>query len=100
MQKQILQIENIEATDLLNRLDRMENAIAAALANQPQTTQDTAPNYITRKEVARLFKISLVTVNDWTRKGILTAYKVANRVYYKPNEVESALVQKGGVYVQ
>lgn len=101
MQTKVVQIESIEAADLLNRLDKMESAISA-LSNQSQNTatNTTTSDYITRREIAKLFQISLVTVNDWTRKGILTAYKVAKRVYYKRSEVESALVQKGGNYVR
>lgn len=99
MTKTVLQIESIEATELFTRLDKMESAINA-LSNQPQSTvQETQTDYITRREVANLFKISLVTVNDWTNKGILTAYKIGNRVYYKRTEVNEALVKKGGKYV-
>lgn len=101
MSKTLLQIENIEADELFNRLDKLEGAIYA-LSNQPQSTASgpAQTGYITRREVASLFKISLVTVNDWTQKGILTAYKIGNRVFYKRPEVEASLVQKGGKYVR
>ena len=100
MTKTVIQIESIEANELLTRFDKLESAIKA-LSNQPKdTATKTEPDYITRREVAKLFKISLVTVNDWTRKGILIAYKIAKRVYYKRSEVESALVQKGSKYVR
>lgn len=99
MTKTVLQIESIEATDLIDRLDRMESAIAA-LSETPTTPEpsETTPGYITRREVANLFKITLVTVHDWTRKGLLQAYKIGNRVYYKRAEVEGALTKKGGLY--
>lgn len=99
MTKTILQIESLEATDLITRLDRMESAIAA-LSETPTTSAppEAAPDYITRREVANLFKITLVTVHDWTRKGLLQAYKIGNRVYYKRPEVEGALTKKGGLY--
>lgn len=99
MTKTVLQIESIEATDLITRLDRMESAIVAL--SETSTTSappEAAPGYITRREVATLFKISLVTVHDWTRKGLLQAYKIGNRVYYKRAEVEAALTKKGGLY--
>ncbi len=63
---------------------------------QPQlTAHDTRTDYITRKEVAERFKISLVTVHDWTKKKVLTAYKIGNKVFYKRCEVEQALIKKG-----
>jgi len=95
MTKQIVQIENIEAGELLTRLDKLEGAIYA-LSTQPQNAAKKASEYITRREVAQLFKISLVTVHDWTTKGLLIAYKIGNRIFYKQSEVEAALVQKGG----
>jgi len=95
VQKSILQIEGLEADTLLARLDSLESAIkqVAQVNNQPP---QPIKEYISRREVAKLFNISLVTVNDWTRKGLLSAYKIGKRVYYKPKEVETALVRKGG----
>lgn len=98
MTKTVLQIESIEANDLINRLDRMESAITALSGSPQQTAPEILSGYITRREVAKLFQISLVTVHDWTKKGILQAYKIANRVYYKQSEVESSLTKKGGLY--
>jgi len=95
MTKTVLQIESIEAGELLTSLDRIESAITALARNsQPPAGNASQSGYITRSEVAELFKITLTTVNDWTRKGILQAYKIGNRVYYKASEVEHALIKK------
>jgi excisionase family DNA binding protein len=96
MEKKVIQIENIEASELLSRFDKLEGIITS-LCTQPQPA---VTGNITRREVAQLFGISLVTVNDWTNKGILTAYKIGNKVFYKCVEVENALVRKRGRYVQ
>lgn len=48
-------------------------------------------SYVTRFEVASMLKISLPTLSEWTKLGWLTSYKMGNRVYYKLNEVESAI---------
>lgn len=100
MTTKIIQIENVEADEILSRLERMESAITALSGTPQQTATDTASDYITRRDVATLFRVTLTTVHDWTRKGILQAYKVGNRVFYKRSEVESALVKKGGLYGQ
>ena len=55
------------------------------------------PSLLTRREVVNMLKISLVTLHDWTNKGVLKAYKVGNRVYYKADEVRASLVQKWGL---
>lgn len=97
MEKQILQIESIGADEIFNRLERIENAI---LKNSTSSTvsPDTKTEFLTRKEVAIMLHISLVTINDWVQKGILKAYKMGNRVYFKASEVESSMIQKGSIY--
>jgi hypothetical protein len=40
-------------------------------------------NYLSRVEVTKLLKISLLTLNDWSKLGWLQSYKIGNRVLYK-----------------
>jgi excisionase family DNA binding protein len=47
--------------------------------------------FISRQEVADLLKISLPTLNEWTKLGWLQSYKLGNRVLYKLEEVEQAI---------
>ena len=49
--------------------------------------------YRTRKETAEMLNISLPTLNQYTKKRILTGYRVGARVLYKQSEIESALTQ-------
>jgi excisionase family DNA binding protein len=48
-------------------------------------------DYLTRSDVASLFKISLVTVYQWTQSGVLRAYRLGSRVYFKRSEIEASL---------
>ena len=50
------------------------------------------PDYLTRKEVAAILKVSLVTLSDWNKKGILKPYRLGNLIRYKSSELESALI--------
>jgi excisionase family DNA binding protein len=50
------------------------------------------PEYLTRKEVAAILKVSLVTLSDWNKKGILKPYRLGNLIRYKSSELESALI--------
>lgn len=47
--------------------------------------------YLTRKELAELFKVTLPTISDWSKKGILKPYRLGNLVRFKKSEVESTL---------
>ena len=47
--------------------------------------------WISRKDVAKMLGVSFTTLYNWNRKKILIAYSIGNRVYYKLDEVNSAL---------
>lgn len=48
--------------------------------------------YLTRKEVAKILKISLVTLSDWNKKGVLKPYRLGNLIRYKTTEIEESLI--------
>lgn len=98
MEAKILQIESIGAEELLTRLERIENAVLNGSQQLKVITPNPQTDLLTRREVAKMLHISLVTINDWVKKGVLKAYKAGNRVYFKSSEIESALIQKGGIY--
>lgn len=58
--------------------------------------QKATPNgkdLMTRKETAEFFAISLVTIHDWSKSGILKPYKVGNRTYFKRTEIMEVVNQ-------
>jgi excisionase family DNA binding protein len=50
------------------------------------------PEYLTRKEVAKILKVSLVTLSDWNKKGVLKPYRLGNLIRYKSEEIDQALI--------
>ncbi|GEO09490.1 helix-turn-helix domain-containing protein [Segetibacter aerophilus] len=50
-----------------------------------------APRFLTRKQAAAKLSISLPTLNEWTKTGKVIGYRVASRVRYKEDELESSL---------
>ncbi len=48
--------------------------------------------WMSRKEVGELLGISLVTIHNWSRDGILKAYKIGNRVRFKRSDIEETLL--------
>lgn len=61
-----------------------------SLSNSPNNQVD---EYVTRKEAAKLLKVSLITISDWNKKGILNPYRLGNLIRYKKSELEQALIQ-------
>lgn len=47
--------------------------------------------YLTVKEVMAKFSVSKQTVHNWTKRNIIKAEKIGNRVLYRKTELEKAL---------
>lgn len=62
-----------------------------------QLTQREKPqsktNYLDRKEVAELLKVSLPTLNEWSKLGIVQSYRIGKRILYKQDEIISSVQQ-------
>ncbi|WP_336517550.1 helix-turn-helix domain-containing protein [Pollutibacter soli] len=69
-------------------LSRIEEVIDARLKVLPSHAANS-PGYLSRTEVAEILKISLPTLAEWTKQGLLKSYKIGNRVLYKLDEVET-----------
>jgi excisionase family DNA binding protein len=52
---------------------------------------EPSAEYISRKESARILGITLPTLNDWSKRGIIPSYRIESRVRYKKAEVEDSL---------
>lgn len=84
-----LQIHNLSVTDLRNIIkESVKEEVRTLIPEPPQKIE-----YLTRQETANLLKISLVTLNDWTKKGVIKGYRFNSRVRYKRNEVEQTATE-------
>lgn len=52
---------------------------------------ETAPRFLSRQEVANLLKISLPTLNEYTRTGIIKGSRVGTRVLYDEASIKEAV---------
>jgi excisionase family DNA binding protein len=50
--------------------------------------------YLSRKEVSELLKVSVVTVHTWTKEGLIHSYRIGRRVMYKKDEIEESLIKR------
>ena len=49
--------------------------------------EDNGDHYLTRFEVAKIFKITLTTLNKWTKKGVIPSCKIGYRILYKSKDI-------------
>ncbi len=71
----------------------IEKAVSHAINSKSPDIGATknAEYYLSRKEVANLFRISLPTLLQYTKTGKLKGHRIGRRVLFKPKEVEAAL---------
>lgn len=48
---------------------------------------------VTRRQAAQYLGLSLVTLHDYTQRGIVTAYRIGSRVRYRRGELSNALLK-------
>jgi excisionase family DNA binding protein len=89
MNKQILQIENISAENFKKEIISDFTNALKGFANPSQSLDSNI--LLNRQETADLLGISLVSLWEWTRKDIIPAYRIGNKVRYKKNEVLDSL---------
>ncbi|MRM84855.1 helix-turn-helix domain-containing protein [Riemerella anatipestifer] len=87
---QVTQVQGVTANELIK-------AIATAVKKELQTPEPKpveSHDLMHKKEVAKMLRVSLMTINNWTKQGLLTSYRIGNRVMYKKDEVLQSLKAK------
>lgn len=79
--------------------EELKNALIDSVTNQlnefkkhleqPKKTNE----YLSRNDVSKMLGINLSSVHNWTKKGVLRAYQISGRVYYKRSEIEESIVE-------
>lgn len=91
MNKNVTQVHNTTKDELINEII---NGVKNKLQEIERNFQPKQPTvWITKKEVATILSISIVTVDDWSKKDILNPFRIGNRVRFKRNQVEAALTK-------
>lgn len=49
--------------------------------------------FLTRSETAKRLKVSYPTLKDWTDRGYLKSYSLGGKIYYRSEQVESAMTE-------
>ena len=87
MNNTILQLQQVNKEQLITEI---LEGVKDLLEKNRQQSLNEKKNW-TAQETAEYCKVTKVTIHDWTNKGILTKYKIGNRIFYKSNEVIQAI---------
>ncbi len=68
----------------------IEECITNALSKAPKPKQED-DTLLKRKDIAKLFSISMVTVTQWMKLGKLPYHRINSRVFFKRGEVFQAM---------
>ena len=85
MEKEIVLTSQENLRDLISEIVRGE--LTTFFCKEKKSEN----HYLTRKQVAEMLGISLVTLSSWTKEGIIKAVRIGNSVRYKMEDVEQAL---------
>jgi len=65
----------------------LELLITKVVRHELESFDKEKAEFITRNQTAQILGISLPTLNEWSKKGIIKSYKISTRVRYKREEV-------------
>ena len=90
----ITSLEQVPAglTLLFKKVDEL-----TAKVNSQSNPQPTAPapadQLHTRTETAKILRVTLATLNEYTKSGKIVGNRIGNRVLYKDSDIQAALSQ-------
>ena len=75
------------------RVEELQNLIRTAVREELQflLPKKGDPKYLTRKEVAAFLKISLPTLNNYSKLGVVNGFRIGTRILYKLEDIEKNL---------
>ena len=93
MEQKITQVHHTSKDELLqsiiNGVDKKLNEFKTSFLPKEPT------RLLNRKQAAMFFGVTTVTIDSWSEKGILIAYRTGNRKFFKRKELENALTKIG-----
>ena len=73
------------------KLSSIENLILAMQSVKQIPTGSKVEQPITQREASEFLGKSEQTLISWRKRGIITAYRLSGRIYYKPSELLLAM---------
>jgi excisionase family DNA binding protein len=89
MDQQIV-LSPLPLTDLVGEIAR---EVCSRMDARPQAATPPPEELLTREEAAQVLGITLPTLRDYTKRGLVVGYRIGTRVRYKRSEVLGSLQQ-------
>jgi len=80
----------------LKTFETTQDQLVARVVSELKNEYKQAPfsdYFITKRQLTELLTVSLSTVNNWTSSGVIQAYQLGGKVYYKASEIECAMIK-------
>lgn len=81
----------LSAIPLPELVDGIAKAVRDEIAAQPAANPPQPEELLSRKDTAELLRITLPTLREYTRRGLVKGYRIGARVRYRRSEVLAAL---------
>tara|TARA_R110002153_G_scaffold16125_1_gene57016 strand:+ start:864 stop:1124 length:261 start_codon:yes stop_codon:yes gene_type:complete len=79
-----------------NVFETTQDQLVARVVSELKNEYKQAPfsdNYLTKRQLTELLTVSLSSVNNWTRDGVIQAYQLGGKIFYKASEIECAMIK-------
>ena len=97
-----IQINNFNIADLEQAIKNVLTETVINAVKEKISPNKKILSLLSREETAMTLCISLPTLHEWTKSGIIKAFRIGNRVLYKLEDINDALkeiqtsVKRGG----
>jgi|TARA_B110000908_G_C10251237_1_gene452181 hypothetical protein len=93
MDKLIVTLNVSELKDLI--AETIDSRLRKLIEVKSTLPKVELPNFLTRQEVANLFRVSLVSIDKWRRFGLLPpTFKQSGRTYFLKDKIEKFIEDK------
>jgi excisionase family DNA binding protein len=82
--------------DVAELKDLITTCITSALTKlspQQETAPSTEPQYITRKEAAKILRVGLTKFNELTKSGAIPTYRIQSNIRLLESDVRASLIK-------
>ena len=92
--KQEFLVESVSKEELLKEIDKLIKKNFAEFLKPPPADEDVL---WTREQCSDYLKITLPTLHEWIKNGILKTYKIGNKIRFKKAEVKAAIIPQSNI---